>query len=428
MKNILITILSFAVFALNAQVPTPAPRQTQTIALTGGTIHVGDGSTVIVNGTIVFTDGKITAIGANVTVPADAQVIDVSGKQVYPGFIAPATILGLSEIDALRQTRDYREVGSYNPNVRSIIAYSTDSRVVPTVRSNGILLAEIAPVGGRVSGSSSVVQLDAWNWEDAAYKTDMGIHVNWPNLFRQTGWWAEPGPIELNKNYEDNVNELKDFLKEAKGYAELDKPEVTNLKLEAMAGLFDGSKRLFVHVDGAREIMAVTELKTELGLDVVIVGGSESWRVADVLNELEIPVVLRNVHSLPDYKGDDVDQPYKLPAMLNDAGVEFCLSINGSWEQRNLMFMAGTAATYGLSKEEAIKAITQSPASILGIEENVGTLTTGKDATIIVSTGDVLDMMTSNIELAFIQGRQIDLDNKQKMLYRKFQEKYQEQP
>lgn len=426
MKNILIAIISLATLAVCAQVPSPAPKQSQTIALKGGTIHVGDGSTVIENGTIVFVDGKITAVGSNITVPTGAQVIDVAGKHIYPGLIAPATILGLNEVDALRQTRDFREVGSYNPNVRSIIAYNTDSRVVPTVRSNGILLAEIAPVGGRVSGSSSVVQLDAWNWEDAAYKTDMGVHINWPNLFRQTGWWAEPGPIELNKKYESDVNELMDFLKEAKAYAELDMPATTNLKLDALKGLFDGSKRLFVHVAGAREIMAVIDLKIELGLDVVIVGGSESWRVADVLKEHNVPVVLSRVHSLPDYSGDDIDQPYKLPAMLRDAGVEFCLSINGSWEQRNLPFMAGTAVTYGLTKEEALQAITQSPASILGIEENVGTLVAGKDATIIVSTGDVLDMMSSNIELAFISGRQIDLDDKQKMLYRKFQEKYQE--
>lgn len=426
MRYLSILILALSIFTAQAQVPTPAKDQTNTIAITGATIHVGDGQ-VFENGTIVFANGKITSVGSNVQAPAGATVVDATGKHVYPGLIAPATYLGLSEIDAIRPTRDNREVGSYNPNARSIIAYSTDSRVTPTIRSNGILLAEIAPIGGRISGTSSVVELDAWNWEDAAYATDMGMHINWPSMYRHTGWWAEPGPILPNEGYQGQFDELVNYFKEAQAYAKLDKVEEVNMKFEAMKGLFTGTKKVFVHVDGAKEILAVIDFKKQFGLDLAIVGGTDSWRVADALAENKVPVVLRNVHALPETDESDVDLPYKLPALLNEAGVEYCLSIYGGWEQRNLMFMAGTAATYGLTKEEALSAITYNTAKILGIDKNVGTLTTGKDATLIISTGDVLDMRTSNIEQAFIRGKQIDLNNKQKELYQKFDKKYKEQ-
>lgn len=426
MRYLSILILAFTILSAQAQVPVPAKDQTNTIAITGATIHVGDGQ-VFENATIVFADGKITAVGSNVSAPSGATVIDATGKHIYPGFIAPATYLGLSEIDAIRPTRDNREVGSYNPNARSIIAYSTDSRVTPTIRSNGILLAEIAPIGGRISGTSTVVELDAWNWEDAAYSMDMGMHVNWPSMYRNTGWWAEPGPIVVNEGYQAQFDELVKYFKEAQAYAKLDKVEEVNQKFETMKGLFDGSKKVFVHVDGAKEILAVIDFKKQFNLDLAIVGGSDSWRVADALEEHNVPVVLRNVHALPETDESDVDLPYKLPALLQKAGVSYCLSIYGGWEQRNLVFMAGTASAYGLSKEEALAAISSNTAKILGIDKNVGTLTTGKDATLIISTGDVLDMRTSNIEHAFIRGKQIDLNNKQKDLYHKFKNKYDEQ-
>lgn len=423
MKLFNITLGILLALVVRAQVPTPAPAQSTPILITGATIHVGDGS-VIENGSILFDKGKIVAVGTNVNAPANAKKIDAKGKQIYPGFIAPATTLGINEIDAIRPTHDMREVGGWNPNVRSLVAYNTDSRVTPTVRSNGILLAEVAPQGGRISGTSSVVQLDAWNWQDAAYGTDNGIHMNWPAFYHHTGWWAEPGPTELNKKYDDQVKEVTDYFTQAKAYSELDKPEVENQKFESMRGLFDGSEKLFVHVDGAREILAVIDFKRATGLNVVIVGGSESWRVADHLKENNIPVVYEQVHSLPDYPEDDVEQPYKTPAMLAAAGVDFCFGLGGSWEQRNLMFHAGTAVAYGLDPETAVAALTSKAAQILGVGDKVGVLKPGMDATLFISTGDALDMRTSIVEYAFINGRQIDLDNKQKDLYRKFSNKY----
>lgn len=191
MSWILVALFSTISFA---QIPTPALPQSQPIVLRGGTAHIGNGQ-VIENSIIRFENGKITFVGTSGEfIPDDnTKIIDAAGKHIYPGLIAANTTIGLSEIEAVRATLDFNETGELNPNVRSIIAYNTDSKIIPTIRSNGVLLAQITPRGGRISGTSSIVELDAWNWEDAAYKTDIGIHLNWPSKFSQTGWWAEPG-------------------------------------------------------------------------------------------------------------------------------------------------------------------------------------------------------------------------------------------
>lgn len=407
-----------------SQVPVPAPPQDYPITLVGGTAHIANGD-VIENCVIQFKDGKITFVGkAGESVPDDnSRFINIAGKHVYPGIIAPNTTLGLNEIDAVRATRDYRETGTVNPNVRSIISYNTDSRIIPTVRSNGILVAQVIPVGGLISGTSSVVELDAWNWEEAAYKSDLAVHVNWPSIFNTRGWWAEPGGREENKDYKKTVNELYDYFEQAKAYYAENIHLEKNLRFEAMCGLFNGEKKLIVHTNGSKEIMAAVDFKKYFNLDVIIAGGKDAWMVAGILRQNKIPVILGSLHALPSRAEDDIDLPYKTPYMLHQAGVEFCFSMQGSWEQRNLIFMAGTAAAYGLNKEEALMSITANTARILGLE-NLGTLEAGKDATLIISTGDILDMRTSNIETAFIRGREIDLDNKQKALYRKFRDKY----
>jgi imidazolonepropionase-like amidohydrolase len=419
---VFISVLSLVV---RAQIPVPAPRQMQPIVLKGGTVHVGNG-TVIENGTIKFENGKITYVGVSeaLRVDVDEKVIDTRGKHIYPGLIAPNTVLGLVEIDAARPTRDFNEVGDLNPNVRALVAYNTDSRIIPTVRTNGILLAQITPKGGIISGLSSIVQLDAWNWEDAAYKTDVGIHLNWPSISIKKGWWAEPESSEINKKYLQATKKIDDFFAQAKAYCAQPASE-KNLKLEAMCGVFSKTKKLFVHVGGAKEMMEVVAFKKKYEVDVVIVGGEEAHHVADLLKENNVPVILHQLHSLPSRTDDDIDLPYKLPFLLKQAGVTFCFSTGGSWQQRNLPFIAGTAVAYGLSKEEALAAITSSTAKILGIEKITGTIEVGKDANIVVTEGDILDMRFSKIIDAYIQGRKIELDNHQIQLYKKFSGKYE---
>ncbi|MGI4020716.1 MAG: amidohydrolase family protein [Janthinobacterium lividum] len=408
---------------------TPAKPQSKPILITGATIHVGNGQ-VIENGYIAFDKGKITAIGSGTAPNASfSDVISANGKQVYPGFIAPMTSLGLVEFESVRATIDNEEVGDINANIRSLIAYNTDSKVIPTVRSNGILLAQPTPEGGIISGQSSVVQLDAWNWQDAAYKTDIGVHLNWPvaRAARGRRGAAIPGavaqetPAERAQKIIDNLNT---YFTEAKAYAEMGKPKVTNLRFEGMKSLFNGSKKLFVIADGAKEIIQAVAFAKNYGIKEVIVGGKESYLVADVLKENNVPVILRETQTLPDKDEDDVYLPYKLPKILQDAGVLYGLTGTGFWRQRNLPFEAGEAVGYGLSKEQAVQMITLNNAKILGIDKTTGSLEVGKDANLFISKGDALDMITINVETAFIQGRNINLDNLHKQLYKRYAGKY----
>jgi len=426
MKKIitLISSVAFATFSF-AQNPAPANKQTESILVMNGTAHLGNGQ-VIQNSVLGFENGKLTLVGDVATAPVDKskykKVIDASGKHIYPGFIASNTSIGLTEIDAARATRDNYEVGDLNPNVRSIIAYNTDSKLTPTIRTNGILLAQIVPAGGTITGESSVVELDGWNWEDAAYKTDEGIHLNWPRMYINKYPGADPEDKQreaMNKTLY-NVEQL---FKEAKAYS-LSTPSERNLKLEAMKGLFDGSKKLYVHCDYVKEIVAAINFSNRYKLKMVLVGGDDSWRVADMLKENNIPVILGRVHSLPPREDDDVDLPYKLPYLLKQAGVTYAMSVDGSWQVRNLPFMVGTSVEYGVSKEDALASITSIPAKILGIDAAAGTLEVGKDATFFISTGDALDVKTNNVEAAFIRGKEINLDNVQKQLYSKYKTKY----
>jgi len=404
-------------------VPSPAPPQQGKIYLTHATIHTGTGK-VLQDATIGFENGKITFLEESPSIKTDAtmgKVIDCSGKQIYPGVISTNTIIGLSEIEAVRATNDNTEVGMFNADVKAIVSYNTDSRVTPTLRSNGVLYAQVAPQGGYISGTSAVVQLDAWNWEDAAVKSEEGVEMNWPPMFQYK--WQEQR-YEINKDYDKQVSELKDYFKDAKSYFEAGAHEKTNLGFEAMKGLFDKSKNLYVSVNYIKEIQNVIAFAGDYGVNVVLVGAKDSYMIADVLAQKKIPVIISKCHDLPSYDDEDIQQPYKTPAILQKAGVLYCISIGAFWQERNLMFEAGTAATYGLSKEEALQAITANPAKIMKLDNRIGTLEKGKDASLIISTGDLLDMKTSNIEQAFIEGRQIDLSNKQKALNEKFLKKY----
>jgi len=381
-----------------------------------------------------MVDGKITAVGNNVSIPAGAQTINAQGKQVYPGLILSSSNLGLVEIGSVRATTDVREIGEMNPDVRSIAAYNVDSKVINTLRSNGILLANIVPDGSFLTGTSSVVQLDAWTPQDAVYKKDQGVHLVMPSLLpRPTGRFGGfpkgSGPnaeqTDPVKEGLDKIEKLKSFFREAKAYLVEPKHDQTNLKFESVKGLFDKSEKFYVHANTVKQMLVALDFVKEFGFDMVIVGGSDSWQIADLLKQNNVSVILNQMHSLPTAEDDDVDQPYKTPAMLQKAGVTF--AINDEDEQnrgRNLMFNAGTAATYGLDKEQALQAITLNAAKCLGIDKQTGSIEVGKDANIIISDGDILDMRTSQVTDAFIQGRQINLDNRQKQLEERYLKRY----
>ncbi|MBK7309123.1 MAG: amidohydrolase family protein [Chitinophagaceae bacterium] len=422
------TLCIFIAFNISAQeTMLPALPQKETIALTNATIHVGNGQ-VINNGTVVFKNGKITEVGAAVSA-AGAKVIDCKGKHIYPGLILTASQLGLIEVPSNRATVDGAEIGEMNPSIRSLVAYNTDSKVTNTLRTNGILLANVIPDGGVISGSSSVVQLDAWNWEDAAYKTDVAIHFRMPSLLNRRGgrggFGGQQAPADPVKTGLEQIEKVKVFFREAKAYLAESKHENTNLKFEAVKGLFDKKQKLFIHCNIVKEMLLAVDFTKEFGFDVVLVGAVDSWQIADILKQNNIAVILNQLHDLPTMIDDDIDQPFKTPYLLQKAGVLFTINDDdGNSRYRNLPFNAGTAASYGLSKEEALSAVTLNAANILGIADKTGSIETGKDANIVVSEGDILDMRTNIITQAFIQGRQIDLNNKQKQLAEKYETKY----
>ncbi|MGB0861587.1 MAG: amidohydrolase family protein [Saprospiraceae bacterium] len=426
MKKILLFIFALSVFQFAQAQQTPAPEQSGAIMVVGATAHIGNG-TVIENSAIGFDKGKITFIGkASEANQAGHKVIDAKGKHVYPGLIGGNTSLGLVEIEAVRSTRDNAEVGAFNPSIRSVIAYNTDSRVTPTVRSNGVLMVQVVPSGGWISGQSSIVELDGWNWEDASYKTDDGIWMAWPQPYARSGWWAEPGGVSANKKYQEQIRTLKDFFKDAKSYID-GEPKVKNLKFEAMRGLFDGSKQLFIKTNYVKAIMSAVEMAEEFGVKYVIVGGQDAWQMTDYLKKHNTRIMLSKTQRLPNRDHEDVDQAFKTPVALQKAGIEYCIMFNDAWQVRNLPFQAGQAVPFGLSKEEALSSVSLNVAKILGIDKTVGSLEKGKDATLVVSNGDILDPLTNQVTHAFIQGKAIDLDNKQKKLYRKFKAKYAEE-
>ena len=425
-----IVVLVFGLFTNTNAQQIPANKETKSILILNGFAHLGNGK-VIENSAIGFKDGKITLVtdAKNMKLSNGAFdiTIDATGKQIYPGFIAPNSTLGLVEVDAVKSSDDAGEIGDMNPHIRSIIAYTADSKVIESARPNGILMAQITPRGGTISGTSSIVQLDAWNWKDALVKENDGIHLNFPPTMKRSGWWAEPGPIEVNKEYTKKLDEINLFLANSKAYVAANSNE-RNLVFEAMKGIFDGSQTLFIHADEEKQIIDAVQLAKQFGIKkMVIVGGYDAYKTADLLEKNNIAVLLKNVHEMPESDDQDIDLPYKMASILSNKGILVGLENSGEMERmqtRNLAFLAGTCAAYGLDKEQALQLITSNTAKILGIENQCGTLELGKDATLFISEGDALDMRTNKLTHAFIQGRKLNLETHQTQLYSKYKEKY----
>lgn len=430
MKSIkIIYFLFFAAFTgpIIAQ-QAPAKKQSEAVTIVGATAHIGNGE-VIENSLIIFEEGKLTTVAAATSTKRQypGTVIYAEGKHVYPGFIAPNTSLGLVEIDAIRQSDDEDEIGDMLPHVRSIIAYNAESVVVESMRPNGVLIGQVAPRGGRISGTSSIVQFDAWNWEDAILKENDGLHINWPNSVRRGRWWAGEDPgVKPNDGYQEEVRELTEFFNNAKAHLAGPRSQV-NLPFEALETVFSGGKTVYIHADGEKEIVDVINFKKEQGLDkLVLVGAYNAYKIADKIKENNISVLVGRLHSSPNQDDDDYDLPYKMAKLLHDQGVLVALENSGDMERmnaRNLPFFAGTAVAHGMEKEEALKLITLNAAKILGIDDFTGTLEVGKDATLFISEGDALDMRTNKVTKAYIQGRDISLESYQANLAKRYQEK-----
>jgi imidazolonepropionase-like amidohydrolase len=425
MKQIIIT-LCFSVIAVFGNT-----QEAKKILLLGGYLHVGNGETME-SAAIGIEDGIISFVKNSLAYTYKTEdwdtIIELKGKQIYPGFIAPNSTLGLTEIDAVRATRDFDDVGRFNPHVRSQIAFNVESKVISTVRTNGVLMCQATPRGGFISRTTSVMALYGWNWEDATVSKDDGIHVNWPSSMQGGGWWAEPAPKKRNEKYSERKREILEFFQMAKAYANESTHDNLDLRLEAMQACFNGTKRVYLHANELQEIVDIIEFAKTLDISFpVIIGGYDAHLVTRQLKDAEIPVMVVRPHSLPENEEDDVDHAYKLPSLLKAGGVKFCIQNTGDMEAmnaRNLPFLAGTAMAYGLSMEEAIASISLSSCEIMGIDKNYGSVEKGKVATLFVSDGDALDMRSNNVSLAIIGGNFMSTTNFQTDLYIKYSNKY----
>ena len=419
MKNINIFLTLIFIF------PTYILLGQNSILYMGATAHLGNGEK-IQNSVISIKDGKFDIIGNISTIKIDPSFFDtvykVYDKHIYPSFIIPNTTIGITEIGSVRATHDYKEVGLYNPNVRSLTAYNSDSKISETIASNGMLIIQCTPRGGIISGQSSIMYLDKNNWEDAICKADDGIHLKWPSSHYKTGWWAAEGETKKNKKYQEKIDDIISFFKIAKSYF-LENNGI-DIKLESMKGLFNGSKTLYAHANHSHDIRKIINLSKELEIvKTVIVGAEDALKLVDELKGNDISLILNRIHRLPESSDSPIDEPFTQAKKLQENGILFCLSYEGDMEAmggRNLPFTAGTCVEYGLNYEAAVSSITLNTAKILGIDGFLGSIEKGKDATFFISSGDALDIKTNNVEHAFIKGKKVDLENHQKRLYKKY--------
>jgi imidazolonepropionase-like amidohydrolase len=406
----------------------PGPPQQRPVALTRATIYPVSGP-AIEAGTLVFAGGKITAIGKEAAIPPDAEVIDLAGKHVYPGLFDALTDLGLVEINSVRATLDVRETGQLNPNTRAIVAVNPDSELIPVARSNGVLLALTAPSGRLMPGRSAVIQLDGWTWEDMALAPDVGLHIEWPQpprprSRRDSGELSESGPVP-----EQTAERLRKIFADARAYAAARQADANfprDARWESLQDVLAGKLPVIVHADDVRQITATVAFAEQEKLKLVIAGGYDAPQCESLLKRHDVPVIIGGVYRLPRRRGDDYDAPFSLPAKLKAAGIRFCISSqdrHGASSVRNLPYHAATAVAYGLAADEALKAITLYPAQILGVADRVGSLEVGKRATLFVANGDPLETATQ-VEAAWIGGRKVELNDRHKRLYRKYEEKY----
>ena len=439
MKKIILLNIFFLNLIYSQQ--TPAPTQDKSILIYGSTAHIGNGQT-IKNSVIGFTDGVIDLVASTdgiwsneiLMMFSDSNnkkydtIIDASNSHVYPGIIALNTNLGLVEVDAVRASVDDDETGNYLPEIRSIIAYNAESKAVESMRPNGVLLAQIAPNGGIISGKSSVVQFDAWNWEDAVIKYDQGIHLNWPSPYTFGRWWlGEDRGLKANTNYSKQIKDLKNFFDKSK--ANMNIENSMNLKSNAMKTVLNGETTVYLYADDEKEIVdGVTFLKS-FGIDkIVIVGATESKNQLNFIKLNNIPVVVKQPYRFPQSVDSDPMETFAIAKKMLDAGILVSIDPTGTASARvsirNLPFYAGSFSSFGIDKEVALSMITHNPAKILGIDKDFGTLEVGKSATLFISKGDALDIISNNVTHAFISGRNLSLETHQTRLWRRYSNKY----
>lgn len=409
----------------------PGAPQKGPIALVGGKVFPVAGEP-IEGATVLFDEGRIVAVGKDLELPEKVEKIDVAGKHVYPGLFDALTNLGLVEIPSIRATVDEREVGLINPNVEAIKAVHPDSELIPVTRANGVLLALCAPGGSLLTGRSSVIQLDGWTWEEMSLKTDVGVHVLWP-LERPVRDWRNPLPLKKQAELRDEaIKALKQAFDDAAAYqtareAAGDSEQFAiDARWEGLLPVVKGKQPLIVTAHEVQQIEAAIAFALDRKLKLILHGGFDALHCAPLLKKHNIPVILEATYRLPLREDEAYDAAFTLPQRLRAAGIRFCIAgagRNATENTRNLPYNAAQAVAFGLSHEDALRAITLSPAEILGVADRVGSLEAGKDATLIVTDGDILEA-TSHVERAWIAGRRVDLSDRQTRLRAKYEQRY----
>jgi len=409
----------------------PGKPQETPILIEGGTIHPVSSPAFV--GSLLFDKGRIVALGKELQAPAGTKKIDATDMHVFPGFFDAYSQLGLTEINAVRATRDLSESGTINPNVKALVAVNPDSELIPVTRANGVLLTLTAPSGGLVSGLASVIQLDGWTWEDMSLASPSGLYINWPSASPASSWLARGAARNQPANRDKRLQELRQLFEEARAYGQAraargdDQP--VDARLEAMLPVLRGELPVIARAETIKTIQSAVTFADRQGLRLIIHGGHDAPLCVALLKKHKIPVILRSVYRLPRRRSEPYDYCFTLPRRLSDAGIPFAISggpTTRTAHMRNLPYHAAMAAAFGLDQEKALEAITLSPAKILGVADRVGSLDKGKDATLFLSDGHMFET-SSNVTRAFIQGREIDLSNRHKRLWLKYREKYRRQ-
>ncbi len=441
-RRLVIRVGTFAVASMSlaaaaAELSVPAPPQQQPILLEGGTVHTVSGAS-IEQGRVLFDQGRIVAVAGPddaLDLPEGTQRIGLEGRHVYPGLISANTVLGLVEVDTVRGTVDIAETGVMNPNVRAEVAVNPASELFGVTRAAGILTALTVPQAGRdglLGGRSALLRLDGWTWEDMTLQSGVGMHVFWPTE-RGGGFGAigVDSPEARRRAAEARVEQLDAFFARARAYREAraaDPALPRDLRLEALAPVLAREMPLVVHADELRQIEAALNFVERHELRLVLVGGYDAWRLTERLRELDAAVIVSTVHRLPLRRHEPYDTPFVLPRKLHEAGVPFAIArvatTFASAHERNLPFEAATAAAFGLPREEALRAVTLYPAQIFGVDDRIGAVAPGLQATLIVTDGDPLEI-TTQIERAWIDGREIDLASRHTRLYERYRQRYE---
>ncbi|WP_394147611.1 amidohydrolase family protein [Shewanella atlantica] len=396
----------------------PAPAQSTAILFKHATIHTAiDG--VKADSDLLIENGKIMAIGKDLLAP-EATVYDAGGRHIYPGLIALDTSLGLVEVEMMRPSNDSREVGDINPQLEALTAFNPDSEIIPTVRVNGITHAQIVPQGESLAGQSALVSLDSWTVEEAIVPTQAAFHLYWPRLGSLSV--ESKKREEQREEYRQRVAKITEAFTDGYRYYLAHKAQSKgklDLRWQSMLPLYRGEAQLFVHANSQKQIEEAAALAKRYNFKLIIVGGYDAWRLADLLNEIDAKVIYTRTLSLPMRKDEPLEMSYKIPALLKQAQIPFALGFSSDWNSRNLPLAAGQTVAYGLSREQALKSVTLDAARILGVED-MGAIAVGYRANLIISGGDILDPMVTKIEKVYIDGRDVDLNNRQQQLYQKY--------